>query len=525
VTQIFAPRLKRRAAFLLLGALLSVGASCGRHLAASEAAAPSQGDFRAILEESGFNEDSFEAFNEWRGGVDPTQGETLARLLFRLQQYEAASVSRDRAGAAKPYTGTPRFSETSEPGQLVQLDARAVDVDTIELPEVSAELLQRKSLSRCTLKLPGGSEAIVIALHRPSAWDRAPNALDEPVSLQAVVLGSAQVSGERQPLLLATRLSWRPSANASAGVLWLARQGFDASLLDEVRHNQPFVTDKSSLEPEAFYDCLQIVADAESAELAKLARAGLPLAIGRARVTAEAAADLIARMDIQWATASAAERTKLRTAMNAARRNKQMSEAIIARAETGLSSVWQAVLQPRESTGDAFVIEGVARRAVRVVVEESAWDRPQFWPAAADGRSGEYYELDVFSSEPQHPPAICCVNSLPEGFPVGEVIREPVRVAGVFFKNWAYVHRVDEDSARRDKPGRIAPPLFIAAQPQWLRSSPVATSSRRDLWAGIAFLALFIGVGLVLARISRRDRLAQARRARYDLPLQVDVER
>jgi hypothetical protein len=129
---------------------------------------------------------------------------------------------------------------------------------------------------------------------------------------------------------------------------------------------------------------------------------------------------------------------------------------------------------------------------------------------------GAYYELDVFTTDVQNPLAVCCVARLPDGFPTGEVINEPVRVAGVFFKKWAYLARTD-DTADNDRGSRrLTPPILIAAEPGWLRIKDKGVASQRGLWGGLAFLGLVTILWVVLARVARRDRLAYGRQARYD---------
>ena len=509
-----------RLVVLLLVAWLPAATQLAGLNAAAQSVRSPQRDFREVLAEAGFDHESFRAFEAWNGEITSDDGAILARLLFRLQQYEAASSSSIAARQSDQTPTANGLAEALKPGDLVQLAGAAVAAEAIELPSTAAVPLERTTLHRCEVKLPDGSIATVLTLDAPVAW-KSRKPLDEPTSLQAVLLGSAAGSGERRPLLLATRMSWRPSTNASPGVLWLAKRGFDASLLDDVRHNQAFATTGAGYEAEAFYDCLQLVADSQPQELARLAYAGLPSVAENAQQLIESSEQAIRRLEDQCREASPAERSKLKAAIKRHREKKQVAEWIVARASGGLSSVWRAYLEPKQSAGDAFVIEGVARRAVRIVVEDDAWDRPQFWPLADNAARAplrEYYELDVFSSDPQHPPAICCVARLPAGFPVGEVIREPVRVAGIFFKNWAYARRMVETSTSKNQQARIAPPLFLAAEPQWIRTAPNGAEHRWEIWAGGVFLVLFAGGWAVLARISRRDRLARLERARYDLP-------
>jgi hypothetical protein len=205
------------------------------------------------------------------------------------------------------------------------------------------------------------------------------------------------------------------------------------------------------------------------------------------------------------------------------RRQTAIADRVAQRAEQGLSSVWPMFLAPEESMGELFLIEGTARRAVRIVVDDaSAADAVRRLARREHAATPlrEYYEVDVFTTDSQNQPVICCAARLPAGFPEGDVIREPIRMAGVFFKRWAYARRPAADPAAAEKlPERLAAPLMLAAELQWLR--PVETSAPvdRGLGAGIALAAALAVVWAFLARVARRDRLARQRRARYDAPL------
>jgi hypothetical protein len=172
--------------------------------------------------------------------------------------------------------------------------------------------------------------------------------------------------------------------------------------------------------------------------------------------------------------------------------------------------------EPVESVGQFFVIEGIARRAVRIVVGDG--ESSSLASAKGPAPLTHYYELDVFPTDAQNNPVICCVARLPEGFPTGDLIREPVRVSGIFFKKWAYARRPDHGVADATVPTRVAPPLMLAAEPEWLPAT-MPVRSDRGLWAGIGILAASVAVALLLFRTARRDRLARRQLARYDGPL------
>lgn len=496
---------------------IALGSTAVAQIVATEEA---PADFRSLLLEAGFSTEELTALADWNGKLSDVQAEVTAQLLFRLRAAGEELPASDRLDV--------------EPGQLVSVEGRAVSAAPLELPGAAREILEQKHLTACTVKLADDSTVVVLTLQVPRAWSRRPpgTPLDEPVKLRGVSLGTAKLSDKSQPLVLAERIEWFPNANVSAGVAWLVQHGFDAALLDEVRHGLPFVRASESLEAKAFYEILTIISRSEPADLAQQVRKLLPAATEMAKVIAAEAAATRRELADQWKTASTAKRELLRSEITDALRRQATADHVVKRANSGLSSVWPIIVNPERSTGDLFLIEGTARRAVRIVVDES----PGAAKGAADGdrRSvsesqglREYYEVDVFTTDFQGQPAytnqpiVCCVARLPDGFPTGEVIREPVRVAGIFFKKWSYARRSDDEASDNDSlPARLAPPLMLAAEPEWLQAAAPAGPSYRGLWGGAAFAGVVASLWIVLVRVSRRDRLARAQRARYDASLE-----
>lgn len=85
---------------------------------------------------------------------------------------------------------------------------------------------------------------------------------------------------------------------------------------------------------------------------------------------------------------------------------------------------------PEQVVGEPVLLEGHARRAVRIAVDD----------AAVQERFGidHYFEVELFTDDSQGSPLVACVHRLPAGFPQGEAIFERIRVGGYFFKVWAY---------------------------------------------------------------------------------------
>jgi hypothetical protein len=475
-------------------------------------------DFRSLMIEAGISVDDLAAFNSWNGALNDKQAELIARLLYRLEQMDSSHSFSPAMRLDESYSEDAANEDRAfQPGQLIEIEGRAVSVADLRIPATRQRVLGGDKAIKCSISLADGSKVLVISRQTPLAWKTRTNEkpLDEPVALRGILLGAADVDGETNLLVLASHIQWHPDSNVSEGVAWLVEHGFDAALFDEVRHDQPFAKANDSRESQAFCECLSIVSGGHPAELARLARAELPEAARKAKAYLKRIAQQRRELTAQGNAASLSEKKHVESKLADLRRREIMATQTVARAEQGLSSVWQTFLAPKQSTGQLFLIEGTARRAVRIEIEE-----PERKSGSNINAIREYYELDVFTTDVQNPLAVCCVARLPDGFPTGEVINEPVRVAGVFFKKWAYVPRTDDTADNDRRPRRLAPPILIAAEPEWLRIQDKGVATQRGLWGGLAFLGLVTMLWVVLARVARRDRLAYGRRARYDSRLQ-----
>jgi hypothetical protein len=150
--------------------------------------------------------------------------------------------------------------------------------------------------------------------------------------------------------------------------------------------------------------------------------------------------------------------------------------------------------KPNEQRGKLVELTGTARQAVLRRVE----DRDIVARFGID----HYYEVEVFTEDSQGNPLAFCVRDLPKGFPQGDKITEPVRIAGFFFKRWGY-----RTAALDGTPGAATKhlaPLLIGREPVWLE--PPQVDQR---FANGVFLILFVGLTVVLwlvvSRLSRSD--------------------
>ena len=100
---------------------------------------------------------------------------------------------------------------------------------------------------------------------------------------------------------------------------------------------------------------------------------------------------------------------------------------------------------------------------------------------------------------------------------MGDAIREPVRVEGVFFKSWLYrsrkVNRIEGETSRQQ---RRYTPIVIAGTPTWVKTA-TSQESTWGLWGGVAFLVVLAIVALNAARLASKDRRARATRPRVDV--------
>jgi hypothetical protein len=484
-------------------ALASFGAAASTSRAQDEIESEGSNkiSFQTLLQDAGVTDEQFAPFAAWSGAVDAAEASTISQILFRLAQF-------DREEAP---------SNEQQPGSLNSVEGLVRSMRRLELPANAPADLRETGLFECTLEQADGVVVTVLSSQLPAAWLKRTGAteLAEPASLRGVRLGEAERDGAPTPLLLTNHIAWRPTTGVPAGTAWLAAQGFDAALLDDVRQNRPFAKPNESAEAEAFYTALAVLAAGDAAELRELARESVAAEAKRREALAASAAERQRQLQIELESVLPERQQEIEEELTDLRRRQSMAAQVGKRASLGLSSVAPMFNEPADSAGKFFVINGIARRAVRIVVDQKSAALVAEDEAAAP--LTHYYELDVFPTDGQNNPVICCVARLPAGFPTGDLIREPVRVAGIFFKKWAYARRPDPDGSATS-PERIAPPLMLAAEPEWLESAP-APRGDRGWWAGLAILAASLIVALVLWRTACRDRLARQRLARYDGPL------
>ena len=381
----------------------------------------------------------------------------------------------------------------SRPGELVEVLGIVEQVDELPLSVNSAPKdSDEPRLSICRFTGPDGrAGGRVITSHVPQAWlDR--ETLSEPTRFLGVVLSSGG-GNTRELLLLTNHLGWLPTENADPGVLLLASQGVDVTLLDEVKHRAPFVKAGVSREGEAFYTCLNALAGTDPEQLATEALKNVQVVADYWQAEGTLSRELLAQLrDRLKEETEPASRARLSREIESTRKRLAMSAAVERQAKTDLSSVAPLFLQPDQETGQLVRIEGIARRALRI---------------PAEGENiGHYYELEVFPPDSQNLPVVCCLTQLPAGFPVGDKIRAAVRVEGLFFKSWLYRTRKNlETTGQTEQRQQMYTPVVLGQRPVWIAGRS-ESSSQWGLWGGIVVLLGLAALGALSVRSSQRER-------------------
>lgn len=414
-----------------------------------------QGGFREVLSLAGVPPDALEKLI-FVPDIDSADRKKLVQVFKRLTFYSQQDLAR--------WTISPEPGGLTAKlvGELCELQGTVSSVTAVSLPEEYVDLAGVSECYRCQLKIAPESEAIVLVSHVPRQWLRK-ESLAEPVSCRAVLLSVT----DARAWFVADVIRWFPQAGVPPGQLLLARYGVDAGLWATIEQREPLQTSEKSREAEAFYGSLDALAHMPAAELAAAVSAKLAASTGETEVAA------------QKSTAA------------------KLNQVIANRAEQGLSSVAPLFLEPQSHVGELERLAGTARRAVRVVIGKQADEYPAL--------RGAYFELELFTSDSQNLPIVCCVPELPAGFPQGDAIEESVVVEGVFFKSWLYRSRklIAEDGQTGTQQSRYTP-LLVARVPTWLTES-TATNRTWQLIAGVGFLFALACIWLRAAFVARRE--------------------
>ena len=403
---------------------------------------------------------------EAEGACDAARQSLVLKLMARLGRVPAATLSAWQAAATDVSQSLP----TAALDTLVRVEGRGVLIAPQRLSAEEAALAGRAHLDLLRVATAGGQLVDVILESAPPVWPRW-TPIDEPVA----VIGLPLTTGPG-PVPAAEGQTWPCDAHAllmlGSRLSWypsatlLGSLGMDYATFATVADGRPLVAGDT----EAFYGMLAAAGRADSQALA---------------AAATGITDIIPLID-------PAEK-------------------------------WFATHR-----GDLVTIEGIARRATRIAIDDPAW-RQQ---VGAD----HYWELYVFVPTPlirvndhlqDDFPIVCCVRSLPAEMPTGERISEQVRVSGFALKRYAYpLQRMRITSPQGDEEtggGRRETPLLIGRDAQWI-PGPSPRRISDDLGWLLAGIAAVVGLLLgAAAWASRRAARRQEQETRDRLPDHIDI--
>ena len=399
-------------------------------------------------------------------GWSPAKQEIAIKVLARLTRVPANLAVQWSADAVdlSSLAATQRVQD-----RLVKVDGRATFVATVPLPEEESEVAGRRQLEIVRIVTADGTAVDVLADHVPKAWPRAVR-IDEPAAAVGLPLsegpGPTSVPGGDGPAAAPPALLL-----VAASVGWfpptpLGKLGMDYGLFDSVVDGQKLVAGDT----EAFYALLAAMGRATATGIASIA--GPP-------------GDIVPLINP--------------------------------------GAGWFA-----KHRGDSFTVEGVARRATRIEVDDPLRRRQL--------GTDHYWELFVFVPTPlievhgklqEDYPVVCCVRTLPEGMPTGQEIGERVRVSGFALKRYGYplpdVKISSSQGTEEQKGQRQETALLVGREAGWL-PAPSPTKEVNTLGWVFLSIASVIGLALALAAWSfARDTRRRDRQARRELPDRIEL--
>jgi hypothetical protein len=390
--------------------------------------------------------------------LSPSEEDVLIKILYCFPRLGLDNLQRWRQQSLS--FDKIAAAPAAHRGQIFRLAGRAKRVERRPLLPEQKELFEFGHYDLVTIALDNSPYQALVATRKiPHAWPiNVP--IDEPTAADAMFLKLGDAALDSPPLVFATAaLGWYPDRpdephHIGDSQLALARLGMDISLWDDIRTSKDHAL--SSADREGFYQLLHV--------LGRLPPHS-PL------ITPAASPDLVALLE-----------------------------------------------KPQNHLGEISTIEGVARRIMRIAVND-----PDI-----NSRFGldHYYEIDLFLSlgeaslhfaksakDKTGPtyrnafPATLIARELPSGLSTGENVHELVRAEGVFFKTWAY------RSPFASQFNQLQPaPLFITRRPQIVAMQ----SSSNWLTSALVITAFVLGLAVILIIafvFNRSDRAARATKA------------
>jgi hypothetical protein len=447
---------------------------------------------------AGWTPERFAKFTHGEPLSDAERGE-LIQLLWRVRTFDAALF--------EPLISHPML----HPGNLLHMKGQARNFVRHELPPEDATRFEMPAYYTCDVELENKrSWAVVVTAAAPSRWVQLTN-LDEPVSASGLYVKQLPAKPNDQGielptyLIVAKRIAWHPETPrepvVSLGMSILGSLGMDVGLLDQITSRGRLHTGDAAEKArfndqrEAFYQMLDAAGQIGANQLVRYANSNLET------------------IRAQW-------EQEMKEARDANRR--ALAHEVIERAKAGRYSVAPLFNDAARQIGQLIVVDGAARRVVRVDLSSGVAAGA---PSDVARRFGidHYYEMQVFTDDSQNYPLVFCVRELPAGLPIGDDLHVPVRVAGFFFKDWLYTTRGtrDLDTGELDpRNGRQQhAPLLIGRAPILLQVEDTGRAAAQLVGGGLFLLAL-VGIWGAAWWLSRSDRrfLERRRKAANALP-------
>ncbi len=400
---------------------------------------------RDLLDRFGIDDSQFERLTDFRPfGSD--DAETMLRVMYRLDRFRLVDIEQwavPRFHVAEVFADPARWR-----GEVFWLAGRVTEVEKLE-PVL--EVIQRFELPayyRCTVQMePQGQPAQVLVRDIPIDWKIHEGPLDERATLYGIFLKFAGPDAdEALPVFVAPRIAWHPPG--LPGDL-----GMDAGLFQGIENRRPL----SARDREAFYQLLAAAGRAKPGQLAAAARQAL-LTASRPRVWTDPQGQR------HW-------------------------------------SVVPLFNEPARQHGVLVELEGTARRAERIEVRDP--------DIVARFGIDHYYQIALYPPDSQGNPLWFCVRELPEGMPLGAdgEYAEHVRIAGFFFKTWAYRRgRMPEEIAAGEAGSWQLAPLLIGSRAVWYPPALPQPNPYIGAVAGGLFVLTLVGVWIAAWQYSRGDR-------------------
>ncbi|MDA7977316.1 MAG: hypothetical protein MPJ50_00945 [Pirellulales bacterium] len=394
--------------------------------------------------------------------------ETLERTLAALVNLPPSLIDL----YAMPETSLPNFmtSPDEHRGELIQLAGRVKACRAIAVAPELRERLGFSVIFRCAVEVAMGESHFTCDVFSPIApanWvkpadnldeqGRSP-LLDESVAFKAVFLKRASVAdAPARPVLATRRLTWFPDT-------LLGRSGFDVATFEEVVPDGAITPSDAG----AFHGLLAVLRG-------------------------------VGRQDLEQAA-----RETLST--------RELGDLSLHEASRHL--VVEFMARPVDWCGEIVSLQGIARRALKIHVQDEELIE------ALGVR--EYYEIEVFVDGPFRLPGFddavgrypvtVCTTSLPPELIEGELLSVPVRLTGVYLKNWRYRSTM---YAQQDAGSQRAP-LIVGGV---LEKIPDELGQGAFLWGEReTIIAASVASVLIIAaffcwRWRRNDKISAKRRA------------